>query len=115
MTPEKVEGRPPGNGGGPQIRNGIGALNSCPRYIGNRPAPQAFPRRIDEARLRRLARSTHALGERPLFELFKELERGADLRDELEQYAALAPLADFITQQRGDRLPVAFLVVGGVQ
>jgi hypothetical protein len=35
------------------------------------------------------ARKIHRLGERPLYELFRELERGADLRETLETYAAL--------------------------
>jgi hypothetical protein len=51
-----------------------------------------------------LARQIHALGERPLFELFRELKRGADLHDTLERYARLSPLAEFIAALGGDRL-----------
>ena len=56
-------------------------------------------------RLRHLARQIHALGERPLYELFLELERGAELHDTLERYARLFPLAEFIAAFGGDRLP----------
>jgi hypothetical protein len=64
---------------------------------------------ISEARLRHLAGRIHALGERPLFELLRELDRGADLLDTLEQYAHLP--AAFIREHGGDRLP-RFRIVG---
>jgi hypothetical protein len=54
-------------------------------------------------RLQHLARQIHGLGERPLYELFRELERGADLHDTLERYARLSPLAEFIAALGGDR------------
>jgi hypothetical protein len=47
----------------------------------------------------------HRLGERPLFELFVELEAGAPLLPRLEAYARLAPLAGFIAEMDGDLLP----------
>jgi hypothetical protein len=57
------------------------------------------------ARLRLLAARIHALGERPLYELLVELDRGAPLEPRLEAYARLAPLAGFIRDHGGDRLP----------
>ena len=45
---------------------------------------------VPAPRLQHLVRQIHALGERPLFELFRELERGADLHGALERYARLA-------------------------
>jgi hypothetical protein len=61
--------------------------------------------RIPETRLRHLARQVHSLGERALFELFRELEAGAEPHDALERYARLSPLAGFIAANGGDRLP----------
>jgi hypothetical protein len=54
------------------------------------------------ARLRRLAAQIHALGPRPLFELFCELDAGADFASRAERYAALP--VDFIRALGGDRL-----------
>jgi hypothetical protein len=59
---------------------------------------------VPDVRLRRLARQIHTLGERPLFELFRELNAGADLHPTLEIYARIAHLADFIRAQDGDHL-----------
>jgi hypothetical protein len=56
-------------------------------------------------RLQHLVRQIHALGERPLFELFRELERGADLLPTLERYGRLAPFAAFIAENGGRDLP----------
>jgi hypothetical protein len=67
---------------------------------------------ISEARLRLLARRIHRLGERPLFELFRELDDGTDLSSTLEAYAKLP--ADLIREYGGDRLP-AIRIVGGVR
>lgn len=44
---------------------------------------------LPRERLRHLARQTHRLGERPLYELFAELDAGADLAERLEIYARL--------------------------
>jgi hypothetical protein len=44
-----------------------------------------------DARLRALTARLHALGPRPLLELFCELLSGADLADRLEAYAAINP------------------------
>jgi hypothetical protein len=111
MPPDMIEGRPPGNGDGPQ-GSAIALARDCSSPdIETPPATQEVSyRRIDDARLLRLARQIHALGERPLLELFKELDRGADLRDALERYGALAPFGAFIAAHGGDRLTVARLV-----
>lgn len=61
-------------------------------------------------RLRYLARRIHALGERPLFEMLLELERGAALMPTLERYARLP--ASFIRAWDGDRLN-SFVVIDG--
>jgi hypothetical protein len=58
---------------------------------------------IPDARLRYLAGRIHALGERPLYELLRELDAGADLRLTLETYAALP--REFIAVMGGDWLP----------
>jgi hypothetical protein len=60
---------------------------------------------VPAPRLQHLVRQIHALGERPLFELFRELERGADLHGVLERYARLAPFAAFIAENGGRDLP----------
>jgi hypothetical protein len=71
------------------------------------------PSRIQPARLRLLAGRLHALGPRPLFEYLAEVIAGADGGEALERYARLAPLAEFIAANGGDRLPSARLVSGG--
>jgi hypothetical protein len=72
-------------------------------------------KRIPETRLRHLARQVHSLGERPLFELFRELEAGAELADALERYAEISPYAAFIAANGADRLAQARLIVGGLR
>jgi hypothetical protein len=62
-----------------------------------------LPAARSDPRLRELARRIYRLGERPLFELFAELQAGAGLRDSLERYAALS--GDFIKALGGDKLP----------
>jgi hypothetical protein len=64
-------------------------------------------KRIPETRLRHLARQVHSLGDRPLFELFRELEAGEELADALERYAEISPYAGFIAANGGDRLPAS--------
>ncbi len=64
-----------------------------------------------DLRLQFLARRVHALGEAPLFHLLKQLERGAELRPLLEQYAALP--ADLIRAYRGDQFMPALFVTKG--
>jgi hypothetical protein len=66
---------------------------------------------IPRDRLRHLARQIHRLGERPLFELFRELDAGAPLWPRLEVYATLP--ADFIAAWGGDTLPGPRLASGG--
>jgi hypothetical protein len=59
--------------------------------------------KIPNVRLRQLARRLHALGPRPLYELLRELDAGADLGERLERYAGLP--ADFIAAWGGDVMP----------
>jgi hypothetical protein len=68
---------------------------------------------MTDARLRLLARRIHGLGPRPLYELLRELDAGAELGPRLEAYARLAPLADFIRAHGGDQLPVPRIIAGG--
>jgi hypothetical protein len=73
------------------------------------PAP-ALPRE----RLACLARRIHRLGERPLYELFRELASGAPLLPRLERYARLeADYGDFIRALSGDRLTPLRSIPGG--
>jgi hypothetical protein len=69
-------------------------------------ANPALPRE----RLAHLTRAIHRLGERPLLELFLELEHGTELLPVLERYARLP--ADFIAALDGDRLPPVRSVKG---
>jgi hypothetical protein len=68
---------------------------------------------ISPARLRLLTRQIYRLGERPLYELFRELDAGAPLQPRLEAYARLEPLADFIAALDGDQLPPPARLVRG--
>lgn len=47
------------------------------------------PVRTHNVRLQQLARRVHALGERPLYEMFRELLNGADPLSTVESYARL--------------------------
>jgi hypothetical protein len=71
------------------------------------------PPQIQPARLRLLAARLHSLGERPLFEFLAEIIAAADPVARLEAYARLAPLAEFIAANDGDRMTPARLVSGG--
>jgi hypothetical protein len=62
------------------------------------------PPEVPAARLRHLARAIHRLGERPLFELFRELSVGADSLERFEAYARLDP--GILAYLGGDRLPL---------
>jgi hypothetical protein len=66
------------------------------------------------ARLRYLVPRVHRFGEAPLYHLFADLAGGADLWDTLEECAALAPLADFIAANGGDRFQSPFAIKGGL-
>ena len=55
-----------------------------------------------DVRLRYLAGCIHGLGPRPLYELLRQLDAGADLHPTLEAYARLP--AEFIAAHGGDRL-----------
>ena len=74
---------------------------------------QTSPFVQNHARLRHLASRIHRLGPRPLYELLRELDRGADLGRTLESYAAISPLAGFVADLGGDRLPLPVRLVGG--
>jgi hypothetical protein len=68
---------------------------------------------MTDPRLQRLAAQIHTLGPRPLFELLRELDDGAELRPTLEAYARLAPLAEFIAANDGDDFKPLRVVGGG--
>ncbi len=69
-------------------------------------------RTIDDVRFRHLVTALHALGPRPLYELLREVEAGADLHERLEVYARL-PIV-FLRANDGDKLPqTAFAIRGG--
>jgi hypothetical protein len=77
-------------------------------------APQATiqpPPSSSRVRLQYLARRLHALGEKPLFHLLDEVERGAPLRQRLEKYAKLPP--NFIRSHGGDRFAEPLFVIDG--
>jgi hypothetical protein len=56
-------------------------------------------------------RKLHRLGERPLYEFIRELERGAEVRATLETYAELP--ADLIKAYHGDRFECLLEFHGG--
>jgi len=70
---------------------------------------------MNAARIAYLAKRIDGLGERPLAELFIELNAGGDLADCLESYARLDRYADFIATHGGDRLLGPRLLAGGRQ
>jgi len=70
---------------------------------------------MTDARIAHLAKRIHALGERPLYEMLRELDAGSEVEAVVERYAQLAPLGEFIRQLDGDRLQPAARVVGGRQ
>jgi hypothetical protein len=59
---------------------------------------------VANVRLWRLAIRVHSLGAGRLYDLFAELENGADLQDVLERFAAIAVYRDFSRADGGDRL-----------
>jgi len=81
---------------------------SC-SYIKNLNAPDPFiflppPRAtVPNARLRRLARHLHQLGERSVYELIREIIAGRDPVLRLEVYAELDP--DLLEALGADKLP----------
>jgi hypothetical protein len=126
------------SGGVPEaLRQGLGsnaALGSTPEPSTNLNLDQSTPRpqnqginvvqipspsrsvkrcdcRVPDARMRYLAGRIYGLGPRPLYELFCEIDAGADLHAVLEAYARLP--AEFIAAHGGDRLPSLRAVDGG--
>jgi hypothetical protein len=71
------------------------------------------PPRIPRERLACLAQKIHPLGERPLYELFVELDAGRELGSLLERYARLDRYAGFIQTLNGDRQRSPQIVAGG--
>jgi hypothetical protein len=65
------------------------------------------------ARLQHLAAKVHALGPRPLFEILRELEDGADLMARLERYAMLSP--DIVAALGANRMPPRARMIGGAR
>ena len=68
---------------------------------------------IPVPRIHYLARRIHLVGERPLAELFIQLETGGDLHGMLEEYASFARLVDFIRALRCNRLTMPRPINGG--
>jgi hypothetical protein len=79
-------------------------------YLSNRTLSR---NEIPIARFQYLASKIHRLGPRPLFELLRELDSGADLIFVLERYARIESFTGFITQLNGDQLPPPARLVGG--
>lgn len=106
----------PENGGRPPSRQ---ARNDLPNEPPTKALANGFndnhstsqDARLAPERLAFLARRVHALGERPLLELLRELERGAELHSTLERYGGLP--ADFIAEWGGHRLPTPRAITGG--
>jgi len=64
-----------------------------------------------EVRLHQLARRLHSLGERPLFELLREIVSGADAVDRLEAFARLDPA--IVALLGGSALPSILTTLDG--
>jgi hypothetical protein len=68
---------------------------------------------LPRERLELLARRIHRLGERGLFELFRELESGAPLHERLERYGRLeSEHGAFLRAMNGHRLRRPVVVAG---
>ncbi len=65
----------------------------------------------NQPRLRHLARHLHSLGPKPLYHFLDEVERGADLRRHLEEYAKLP--GEFIKDHGGDEFAAPFVIERG--
>jgi hypothetical protein len=76
---------------------------------------EGFTMPADDVRMRHLARCLHCLGERPLYEFLREIDRGEPLRETLEAYASIAPLAWFIREMGGADLIDLREIPGGRQ
>jgi hypothetical protein len=101
---------------------------AAPAIAGSDPRiDERFGRRLDETnitsreheeaanrlRFQFLTGRLHALGPAPLAHFLDELERGADLRQLLEIYAALP--VDLIRHYRGDQFATALYCIDGGQ
>lgn len=67
---------------------------------------------IDANRVRFLGTRVRGLGERPLYELLREVDPGAELIAMLERYARLAPVAQVIHAHDGEHLQPPRVVRG---
>jgi hypothetical protein len=97
----------------PRATAGLGKL-SFPGGNDNRryPTKNTAVQEQSKARLNYLARQLQALGPASLFHFLEEIDRGADLRSQLETNAALP--AEFIRAYGGDEfLPAVHLVQEG--
>jgi hypothetical protein len=70
-------------------------------------------KRLPLARLRRLTQQIHRLGERPLYELLRELEAWGDFQERVEAYARLDP--GVVAALGADELPSLRSLDGGKQ
>jgi hypothetical protein len=77
--------------------------DDAPPFIYTPPPPPEPRATVPDARLRRLARHLHLLGERPLYELLREVLAGRDPVASLEAYGRLDP--DILEALGADRLP----------
>lgn len=60
------------------------------------------------ARTRQLTKRLHALGEKPLYHFVRDLERGGNIQQTLEAYAALP--AELVKAYRGDVFTLPFVI-----
>ncbi|MGO9430917.1 hypothetical protein [Rhodoblastus sp.] len=107
-TPNATEAATRGRGGGshefaklPGLQNSDSA-NSTDEQDGAS---------IEPTRLRHLARRLHALGERPLYELMRELVAGADPVARIEVYCRMDPA--ILCALGGDVLPAMMTAIDG--
>jgi hypothetical protein len=109
--PLRNGGRPPPLFAGNGLPIELPTRALAAKFNATRP-PSQDAARIPRERLACLTRAIYRLGERPLLELFLELDRGAPLHPALERYGGLAPLGGFIRSLGGDRLPSPRIVAG---
>jgi hypothetical protein len=83
-------------GGAAELGNAVCLAANSPKNSRIERPPQAQ----NALRLRFLATRLYALGPKPLFHFLDGVERGADLRSHLEEYATLP--VDFIKANGGD-------------
>ena len=93
--------------------SGLSRSERMPGRLSNHSTPRPCPAQsVPRESLGPPDAKIYRLGERPLFELFRELDAGAPLIPCLEAYARLERYAGFIAANDGDRLPQPRLVPG---